>query len=95
VGRAIFTTSAAAGMRAPFWGPYAASKAALEAIAGSYAQEVAYSRLRVHVVDPGIMRTDLRAEAFPGENPQDLLAPEAVAARFVDLAAEEGQEAAA
>lgn len=85
-GRVIFTTSAAARAPAAYWGPYAASKAALESMAAAYAAEVAYSGIRVNVVDPGVLRTELRAEAFPGENPASLPLPASVAATFVALA---------
>jgi NAD(P)-dependent dehydrogenase (short-subunit alcohol dehydrogenase family) len=86
-GRVIFTTSGAARANGPYWGPYAASKAALESMAAAYGAEVAYSPLRVHVVDPGVLRTELRAEAFPGENPDTLPSPETAAEQFVALAA--------
>jgi NAD(P)-dependent dehydrogenase (short-subunit alcohol dehydrogenase family) len=91
-GRAIFVTSGAASGALPYWGAYAASKAALETMVRVYAGEVAnISRLRVNLLDPGTVRTALRAQAFPGENPADLAAPEDVAAAFVELAAPECQ----
>ncbi len=87
-GRAIFVTSGAATGALPYWGAYVASKAALEAMVRVYAGEVAnISRLRVNLLDPGIVRTALRAQAFPGENPADLAGPEDVAPAFVELAA--------
>jgi len=86
-GRAIFVTTAAARAHAPFWSAYAASKAALETMAATYAAETAYSKLRVNIVDPGAVRTELRATAFPGENPQSLPAPDSVVETFVTLAA--------
>jgi NAD(P)-dependent dehydrogenase (short-subunit alcohol dehydrogenase family) len=86
-GRAVFVTSGYARSPAPFWGPYAASKAALEAMAAAWSAEAEYSGLKVSVFDSGAMRTELRAEAFPGENPADLPSPEEAAARLVDLAA--------
>lgn len=85
-GRAIFVTSGAAQMSSPFFGAYAASKAALEAMVRAYAAETAYSPLRVNLLDPGIVATGMRAEAFPAEDPQTLPSPDDVAARFVDLA---------
>lgn len=85
-GRAIFVTSAAAHMNIPFWSSYAASKAALEAMVGTYAAEVAYSSLKVNILNPGIVRTAMRAEAFPGEDPQSLPAPESIVERFIELA---------
>src|SRR5690606_36768146 len=86
-GRAIFVTSGLAHHYTPFWSAYAASKAALETMAATYAKEVAYCKLRVNVIDPGVVATELRAAAFPGENAADLPPPAAVAGAFVDLAA--------
>jgi NAD(P)-dependent dehydrogenase (short-subunit alcohol dehydrogenase family) len=87
-GRAIFVTSGVAGSASPYWSAYAASKAALETIARTWAAEVGRTtNLRVNLVDPGIVRTRLRAEAFPGEDPLQHPEPEAVAQAFVDLAA--------
>src|SRR5690606_5130789 len=63
-GRALFVTSGAAQMHTPFWAAYAASKAALEAVVKTYAAEVAYSAVKVNMIDPGVVRTDMRAEAF-------------------------------
>lgn len=85
-GRAIFVTSGAAGVSHPFWGPYAASKAALEVLVRTYAREVAGSPLRVNLVDPGAVRTSMRASAFPGEDPQNLAEADTVTDAFVDLA---------
>lgn len=86
-GRAIFVTTGAARDKTPFWSAYAASKAALETMAATYAAETAYSPLKVNVVDPGIVRTELRAAAFPAENPDTLPAPDSIARTFIDLAA--------
>lgn len=88
-GRAIFVTSAAAHKRAPFWSAYAASKAALEEMVAIYAAEVAYSPLKVNIVDPGPVRTAMRAEAFPGEDPSSLRTPESLLETFLSLAASE------
>lgn len=85
-GRAIFVTSGAARAAVPYWGPYAASKAALEAMVKTYAGEVAKSPLRVNLLDPGVVRTVLRAAAFPGEDPNQHPAPESVTDAFVALA---------
>ena len=64
-----------------FWGAYGSSKAALEALLGTYADETAYTgRIRVHIVDPGATRTRMRALAFPGEEPETVKPPESVAA---------------
>ena len=85
-GRAIFVTCAQATERRPFWAAYAASKAALEALALSYAEEVKRMRLRVNLVDPGPMRTRLRAQAYPGEDSSNLPEPAARTEPFVELA---------
>jgi NAD(P)-dependent dehydrogenase (short-subunit alcohol dehydrogenase family) len=86
-GRAIFVTSGIASGVFPYWGAYAASKAALEAMVRNYAGETAKTKVRVNLLDPGIVRTALRAEAFPGENPVELRHPDEVAPHFVELAA--------
>ncbi len=85
-GRAIFTTSAAARMTNAYWGTYAVTKAALESMVLTYAAEVIKTPVRVNLVDPGMVRTALRAEAFPGEDPTTLRAPEEVTETFVALA---------
>ena len=85
-GRAIFVTSGAAKRSFPYWGPYSVGKAALEALVRTYAGEVAKTPVRANLIDPGIVRTALRAEAFPGEDPMTLAAPEDVTEPFVMLA---------
>ena len=68
-----------------FWGAYGSSKAALEALLGTYADETAYTgRMRVPIVDPGATRTRMRALAFPGEEPGDVKPPEVVAKAIVE-----------
>jgi NAD(P)-dependent dehydrogenase (short-subunit alcohol dehydrogenase family) len=85
-GRAIIMSSAAAHSARAFWAPYAASKAAVEALARSWADETKNSPLRVNAVDPGPTRTAMRAQAVPGENPATLPHPSEIAARIVRLA---------
>lgn len=87
-GRAIFATCIAARENEPYWAPYAASKAALEALVKSYAEEVAQSTLRVNLVDPGPMRTTLRFAAFPFEERDKIKPPEDATEPFVTLAEE-------
>jgi NAD(P)-dependent dehydrogenase (short-subunit alcohol dehydrogenase family) len=83
------TTSVTARPRA-FWGAYAASKAAGEVLVDCYAQEVRNtSKVRVAIVDPAATRTEMRAKAYPGEDPATLKQPEAVAARLVALLGEQ------
>jgi NAD(P)-dependent dehydrogenase (short-subunit alcohol dehydrogenase family) len=85
-GRAMFVTSGVARKVAMYWGPYAASKAALEQMVKIYAAEVAHTQVKANIVDPGRVRTKMRALAYPGEDPQSLPAPEAITDIFVDLA---------
>lgn len=84
-GAAVFVTSRAARDPRAYWGAYAASKAALEALALCYAEEVRVAGVRVHLFDPGRVRTAMRAKVYPGENPAALPAPERVAAALVNL----------
>ncbi|MCG8509968.1 MAG: SDR family NAD(P)-dependent oxidoreductase, partial [Rhodospirillales bacterium] len=85
-GRAVFVTSGAARGATAYWGAYATSKAALEMMVLTYAAEVAKTPVRVNLVDPGVVRTAMRAQAFPGEDPEKLRVPEDVAETFVELA---------
>ena len=85
-GRAIFVTAPAELQGRAYWGPYAASKAALESLVRSYAAELGKTQVRVNLIAPGPTRTGLRAQAFPGEDPNKLPTPDEVAARFVELA---------
>jgi NAD(P)-dependent dehydrogenase (short-subunit alcohol dehydrogenase family) len=87
-GRAIFVTAAITRQALPYWGPYAVSKAALEKLVGLYAAEVAHTKVRVNLVDPGPMRTKLRAQAFPGEDPMTVPPPQDLAPAFLPLAEE-------
>lgn len=85
-GRVIFVSSGAAGKHKPYWGGYGMSKAALEHLALTYAAETAETPLRVNLVNPGPTRTAMRAEAYPGEDPETLPDPSEVAELFVELA---------
>lgn len=88
-GRAVFTTCGQSAGIQPYWGAYAASKAALEAMVRAYAGETSKTPLRINMVDPGPVATKLRMQAFPGEDQATLPKPEAVAPLFVDLASPE------
>ena len=70
----------------PYWGPYAVSKGALETLALTYAAETAKTAVRVNLINPGAVRTEMRALAMPGEDPTTLPAPEDIAPAFLDLA---------
>lgn len=85
--RVIGLTSSVGAAPRAYWGAYGASKAGLDALLGSYAEETRnIGRVRVAIVDPGATRTAMRARAFPGEDPADVKAPDAVAAHVVNLA---------
>ena len=86
-GRAIFVSSGAAQNARAFSGAYASSKAALEAMAKSWAAELANSKIRINIVHPGPTRTAMRAAYMPGEDPMTLPAPEEMTDIYVDLAA--------
>ena len=88
-GRAVFVTTALAREALPYYGPYAVSKAGLEAMVRIYSGEVARTSVRVNLLDPGIVRTRLRARIFPGENPATVASPESVAGAFLPLVLEE------
>lgn len=85
-GRAIFVTSGAASGRNAYWGPYAVSKAALEALVRTYAAEITKTNVKANLLSPGPIRTKMRAAAFPGEDPESLRPPEEIAEFFVKLA---------
>lgn len=85
-GRAIFVTSGAARAKNAYWGPYAVSKAGLEALVKTYALECASTNVRANLINPGPIRTRMRAKAFPGEDPMSLKTPEDIAPAFVRFA---------
>jgi len=85
-GRAIFVTSGAASGKYAYWGPYAASKAGLEALVKSWAAELENTSVRANLINPGATRTGMRAKAFPGEDPETLPPPAALVPLFVELA---------
>ncbi|WP_017932236.1 SDR family NAD(P)-dependent oxidoreductase [Robiginitomaculum antarcticum] len=84
-GRALFMTSSVARSFKPYWGSYAASKAALEALVLSYAGEVEDSTLKVNLFDPLRTRTAMRAKAMPGEDPQILKHPRDISDQIVGM----------
>jgi NAD(P)-dependent dehydrogenase (short-subunit alcohol dehydrogenase family) len=86
-GRAVFISSSAAQSARPYWGPYAASKAALEVLIKAYAGETARTRVRCNVFRPGAVRTAMRAKAMPGEDPASLPTPASVAGALMDMMA--------
>jgi NAD(P)-dependent dehydrogenase (short-subunit alcohol dehydrogenase family) len=84
-GRVVFLTSGVAALALAYWGPHAASKAALEVLARTYAAETATTPVRVNVFAPGPIRTRMRAQAMPGEDPMTLETPDKVAEKIVEL----------
>lgn len=84
-GRAIFLTSGLAPGKA-FFGAYAASKAGLESIVASYADEMENTTVRALCVDPGPVKTRMRSQAFPGDDPANPPSPDVIAPMILDLA---------
>ena len=85
-GRLVGLTSSVARTPRAYWGAYGASKAALEALLLAYADEVRnVSAIKVALVNPGPTATEMRARAYPGEDPKTLKSPEIVAAAIVEL----------
>jgi NAD(P)-dependent dehydrogenase (short-subunit alcohol dehydrogenase family) len=88
-GRAIVLTSGRAARPRAFWGAYAASKAGLEALVRCWADEIEQTRVRAILLDPNVMRTRMRAEAYPGEDPETLPEPAEIGPLIVELALSE------
>jgi len=84
-GRAVFVTTGRVARPKAFWGAYGASKAGMEHLVRTWAQEVASSPLRVNLYDPGIVATDMRKLAMPGEDPSTLAQPDDVAPEILAL----------
>ena len=85
-GRVILVTSRITQSLRAYWGAYAASKAALEAMARTYANELKQTNLKVNLLDPVAVATRMRAEAYPGEDPKTLKQPDEITELFVRLA---------
>jgi NAD(P)-dependent dehydrogenase (short-subunit alcohol dehydrogenase family) len=85
-GRAIYLTSSVASAPKAFWGAYAATKAGAEALMKCWADEIESTNIRASIVDPGRMRTQLRAQAYPGEEPETVIHPSAIGPLMVELA---------
>lgn len=84
-GRALFLTSVHADTCTPFWGLQSISKSAVEAMARTWANESLQTKMKINLADPGPTRTGLRAKAMPGEAPENLPQPDAVAADLLEL----------
>jgi NAD(P)-dependent dehydrogenase (short-subunit alcohol dehydrogenase family) len=92
-GRAVFLTSGVVHKDRAYWGGYAVTKAGIEALARSYAAETATNTpVRVMLVNPGPLRTAIRAKAMPGEDPATLKTPADLAPKIVELCAPASHE---
>jgi NAD(P)-dependent dehydrogenase (short-subunit alcohol dehydrogenase family) len=85
-GRAIFVSAAAASGVWPYWGAYAVAKAGLESMVRTYAGELQKTNVKVNIIRPGPVKSALRRQAYPGEEPDDLQQPKDVTPWFIDLA---------
>ncbi len=85
-GRAIFVSSGAARKHPPFVSAYAATKAALEALVISYANENRQTELCSNLIDPGTIRTKMRAQYVPGEDSETVTPPQEIVPTLVELA---------
>jgi NAD(P)-dependent dehydrogenase (short-subunit alcohol dehydrogenase family) len=85
-GRLVAVTSSVGRAPRAYWGAYGASKAALETLVLSYAEEVGgMTRVKAAIVDPGATATLMRAQAFPGEDQSTIKQPSDVAEAVVEL----------
>ena len=91
-GRVVLVTSGIGSNPRAYWGPYAISKAALDAMARTYAAETTTTNVRVNLFSPGPTRTRMRAAAMPGEDPLSLQLPDRVAEKMLDLCLPKFQE---
>jgi NAD(P)-dependent dehydrogenase (short-subunit alcohol dehydrogenase family) len=89
----LFVSSGVVRHQRPFWGAYAAAKTGLESVRSLFAQELEnLTRIRVNSINPGRIRTAMRAAAYPGENPNTVPNPETVADLFVYLLSPDSSE---
>jgi NAD(P)-dependent dehydrogenase (short-subunit alcohol dehydrogenase family) len=91
-GRALFMTSNAARSLRPYWGSYSITKAALDALVRTYAAELRLSKARANLFSPGALRTAMRAQAMPGEDPQALPRPEVIVPDVIRMLSPEFDE---
>jgi NAD(P)-dependent dehydrogenase (short-subunit alcohol dehydrogenase family) len=85
-GRALFLTTGQGVRKRAFWGGYAASKSALDTLVRCWADEIEHTKIRAVIIDPGVMRTRMRAQAFPGEDPATLADPAEIGPMIVAYA---------
>lgn len=86
-GRAIFVTSSVGAVARAYWSAYAVSKAGLEMMVKTWAEELHETQIKANLYDPGGTRTRMRASAFPGEDPQSVPDPDEHCKYLLDLAA--------
>jgi NAD(P)-dependent dehydrogenase (short-subunit alcohol dehydrogenase family) len=84
-GRAVFLSSGVSWLAHAYWGPYAVSKAALNTMVQTWAAETVKTNVRVNLFTPGPIRTRMRAQAMPGEDPMTLETPDKVAGKIVEM----------
>ncbi len=85
-GSVVFTSSSVGAVPRAFWGAYALSKQATEGMSSIFTQETKnHTTLRFNVINPGATRTNMRAHAFPGEDPMTLKTPEDIMSAYVCL----------
>jgi NAD(P)-dependent dehydrogenase (short-subunit alcohol dehydrogenase family) len=89
-GSIVFTSSTVGTYPRAFWGAYALSKQALEGMSDIFTQETKNTtNLRFNCINPGGIRTNMRAHAYPGENPMSLKTPEDIMSAYVCLMSNE------
>ncbi len=84
-GSLVFTTSGVGNRGKAYWGAYSVSKFGVEALTQIMADELENASVRVNCINPGAVRTDMRARAYPGEDPNTLVRPEAITAPYLFL----------
>jgi NAD(P)-dependent dehydrogenase (short-subunit alcohol dehydrogenase family) len=84
-GRAVFVSSSSSHSARPFWAAYAASNSAVETLVKSYADELSLTKIKANIFWPGAVRTQMRAKSHPGEDPDTLVKPAAVAPKLIDM----------
>ena len=89
-GSIVFTSSTVGTHPRAFWGAYALSKQAVEGMSDIFTQETQNTtNLRFNCINPGGIRTNMRAHAYPGENPMSLKTPEDIMSAYVCLMSNE------
>ena len=88
----VFVSSGVVNNQRPFWGAYAVAKTGLESVRAMLSQELeGEPNIRVNSVNPGRMRTAMRAAAYPAENPNTVPSPQSVSGPFLYLLSERGR----